>query len=93
MRHEINMYNPAAPGACWVMECQECFGAVLITRGGGDTLDYPLVNTPLTSLRPPPHRPDYFHAITARREMRIAAAALASSFLVLGQFEQKVQCH
>lgn len=32
MRHEINMYNPDLPGACWVMECQECFEAVLITR-------------------------------------------------------------
>lgn len=52
MRREINMYNPASPGACWVMECQECFGAVLITG----TLDYPLVNTLVTAkiLQPPP---------------------------------------
>lgn len=45
MRREINMYNPASPGACWVMECQECFGAVLITG----TLDYPLVNRLVTA--------------------------------------------
>lgn len=52
MRREINMYNPASPGACWVMECQERFGAVLITG----TLDYPLVNTLVTAkiLQPPP---------------------------------------
>lgn len=40
MSREINMYNPSSPGACWVMECQECFGAVLITW----ILDYPLIN-------------------------------------------------
>ena len=51
MRREINMYNPASPGACWVMECQERFGAVLITG----TLDYPLVNRLVTAkiLQPP----------------------------------------
>lgn len=48
MRHEINMYNPASPGACWVMECQECFGAVLITG----TLEYPLVNKLVTAKLP-----------------------------------------
>ncbi len=45
MRREINMYNPASPGACWVMECQERFGTVLITG----TLDYPLVNRLVTA--------------------------------------------
>lgn len=37
------MYAPAAPGACWVMECQECFAAVLITK----TLEELLVNNSL----------------------------------------------
>lgn len=50
MRREINMYNPASPGACWVMECQECFGAVLITG----TLEYLLVNRLLTAKTPQP---------------------------------------
>lgn len=51
MRREINMYNPASPGACWVMECQERFGAVLITG----TLEYLLVNRVVTAktLQPP----------------------------------------
>lgn len=44
------MYNPASPGACWVMECQEYFGAVLITG----TLEYPLVNRLLTAKIPQP---------------------------------------
>lgn len=45
MSREINMYNPSSPGACWVMECQECFGAVLITW----ILDYPLINRPIAA--------------------------------------------
>lgn len=50
MRREINMYDPASPGACWVMECQERFGAVLITG----TLEYPLVNRLVTAKIPQP---------------------------------------
>lgn len=50
MRREINMYNPATPGACWVMECQERFGAVLITG----TSVYPLVNRLVTAKTPQP---------------------------------------
>lgn len=50
MRHENNMYNPSSPGACWVMECQECFGAVLITG----ILDYPLINRPVAKITQSP---------------------------------------
>lgn len=50
MRHENNMYNPSSPGACWVMVCQECFGAVLITG----ILDYPLINRPVAEITQSP---------------------------------------
>lgn len=50
MRHENNMYNPSSPGACWVMECQECSGAVLITG----ILDYLLTNRPAAKITPSP---------------------------------------
>lgn len=50
MRREINMCNLASPGACWVMECQECFDAVLITG----TLDHPLINRLVTAKITPP---------------------------------------
>ena len=49
MRHEINMYNSGSPGACWVMECQECFWAVLITG----TLKHPHINKLFTTQVPP----------------------------------------
>lgn len=43
MKREINMYDPASPGACWVMECQKRFAAILIT----ETLDYAFINWPI----------------------------------------------
>lgn len=82
MRHEINMYNPTSPGACWVMECQECFGAVLITG----TLDYPLVNRPF-ALGTPPR--DDFRVITAEKCAFVQCIHPRSRRAGFGQFEQK----
>lgn len=44
------MYDPASPGACWVMECQECFGAILIT----ETLENPQINRLVPAKIPQP---------------------------------------
>lgn len=90
MRHEINMYNPTSPGACWVMECQECFGAVLITG----TLDYPLVNRPFALGNPPPPPPppflrDDFRVITAAKWAFIQCIHPRLRRVGFGQFEQK----